>query len=86
MVGGLRHRLFFRPFVGGRVVLVVDAPRPELIAWLVLRSFGLGLTVVPILAGGMSSLPPALVNDGSALRVASRNREARRATHGGAGG
>jgi hypothetical protein len=49
--------------------LTVDAPRPELIAWLVLRSFGLGLTVVPILAGGMSSLPPALVNDGSAVRT-----------------
>ena len=26
MVGGPRHRLFLRPFVGGRVVLVVDAP------------------------------------------------------------
>jgi membrane fusion protein (multidrug efflux system) len=53
----------------GLAGITVDTPRPELIAWLVLRSFGLGLTVVPILAGGMSSLPPALINDGSALRT-----------------
>ncbi|HZZ48256.1 MAG TPA: DHA2 family efflux MFS transporter permease subunit [Pseudonocardia sp.] len=49
--------------------ITVDTSRPELIGWLVLRAFGLGLTVVPILAGGMSALPPALVNDGSALRT-----------------
>ncbi|HEY9418049.1 MAG TPA: DHA2 family efflux MFS transporter permease subunit, partial [Pseudonocardia sp.] len=53
----------------GLAGITVDSPRPELMVWLVLRSFGLGLTVVPILAGGMSSLPPALVNDGSALRT-----------------
>jgi len=49
--------------------ITVDTPRPELIAWLYLRAFGLGLTMVPILAGGMSALPPALVDDGSALRT-----------------
>jgi EmrB/QacA subfamily drug resistance transporter len=49
--------------------VTVDTPRAELGGWLLLRSFGLGLTVVPILAGGMSALPPALVNDGSALRT-----------------
>jgi EmrB/QacA subfamily drug resistance transporter len=49
--------------------VTVDTPRPELMGWLILRAFGLGLTVVPILAGGMSALPPALVNDGSALRT-----------------
>jgi EmrB/QacA subfamily drug resistance transporter len=49
--------------------ITLDTPRPELIAVLYLRAFGLGLTVVPILAGGMSALPPALVDDGSALRT-----------------
>jgi EmrB/QacA subfamily drug resistance transporter len=49
--------------------ITVDSPRPELIGWLYLRTFGLGLTVVPILAGGMSALPPAVVDDGSALRT-----------------
>ncbi|HEY1970775.1 MAG TPA: DHA2 family efflux MFS transporter permease subunit [Pseudonocardia sp.] len=49
--------------------ITVDTPRPELQGWLYLRAFGLGLTVVPILASGMTSLPPALVNDGSALRT-----------------
>jgi Major Facilitator Superfamily len=49
--------------------ITVDAPRPQLAAWLCLRAFGLGLTVVPILAGGMSVLPPSLVNDASALRT-----------------
>lgn len=51
------------------VGITVDASRPELAAWLCVRSIGLGLTVVPILAGGMSALPPALVDDGSALRT-----------------
>jgi EmrB/QacA subfamily drug resistance transporter len=49
--------------------ITVDTPRPELSAWLCLRAFGLGLTIVPALAGGMSALPPALVDDGSALRT-----------------
>jgi EmrB/QacA subfamily drug resistance transporter len=49
--------------------ITVDTPRPALAAWLCVRAVGLGLTVVPILAGGMSALPPALVNDGSALRT-----------------
>jgi MFS family permease len=49
--------------------ITVDSPRPELAAWLALRAFGLGLIVVPILAGGMSALAPTLVNDGSALRT-----------------
>jgi EmrB/QacA subfamily drug resistance transporter len=56
----------------GTVVLAgitVDTPRPELSAWMCLRAFGLGLIVVPILAGGMSALPPSLVDDGSALRT-----------------
>jgi predicted MFS family arabinose efflux permease len=48
--------------------ITVDTPRPGLAVWLCVRAFGLGL-IVPILAGGMSSLPPALVNDGSALRT-----------------
>jgi hypothetical protein len=30
---------------------------------------GLGLALVPILAGGMSALPPELINEGSALRT-----------------
>jgi EmrB/QacA subfamily drug resistance transporter len=51
------------------VGITVDTPRPELVGWLLLRASGLGLTLVPILAGGMSALPPALVNDGSALRT-----------------
>jgi EmrB/QacA subfamily drug resistance transporter len=51
------------------VDITVDANRPQLMAWLIVRAFGLGLTLVPILAGGMSALAPALVNDGSALRT-----------------
>jgi len=51
------------------VGITVDASRPELAVWLCVRSIGLGLTVVPILAGGMSALPPSLVDDGSALRT-----------------
>ena len=49
--------------------ITVDSSRPVLAAWLCLRGCGLGLILVPILAGGMSALPPALVNDGSALRT-----------------
>ncbi|MDT7618406.1 MAG: hypothetical protein QOF00_5853, partial [Pseudonocardiales bacterium] len=49
--------------------ITVDTPRSGLAVWLCVRAFGLGLIVVPILAGGMSALPPALVNDGSALRT-----------------
>ena len=56
----------------GTLALATITPatsRTELAAWLVVRAFGLGLIVVPILAGGMSALPPALVNDGSAVRT-----------------
>jgi EmrB/QacA subfamily drug resistance transporter len=49
--------------------ITVDSSRPELIGWMCVRSVGLGLALVPIMAGGMSALPPELVNDGSAVRT-----------------
>ncbi|MGH3672039.1 MAG: MDR family MFS transporter [Pseudonocardiaceae bacterium] len=44
-----------------------DMTRSEVIWWLMLRAFGLGLSIMPIMTGGLSVLPPAAVNHGSAF-------------------
>jgi MFS family permease len=71
--GPRRPALVGLALVGGGTLLLtritVDVAGPELVGWLCVRAVGLGLALVPILAGGMSALPPELVNDGSALRT-----------------
>src|SRR5882757_3529083 len=42
-----------------------DMPRSELIVWMMIRSFGLGLAMMPIMTGGISSLPVAVTSAGS---------------------
>jgi EmrB/QacA subfamily drug resistance transporter len=72
-VGPRRPALVGLVLVGGGTLLLtrisVDLAVPELVGWLCLRAVGLGLALVPILAGGMSALPPELINEGSALRT-----------------
>jgi EmrB/QacA subfamily drug resistance transporter len=41
--------------------------RPELVVWMVIRSFGIGLAMMPIMTAGIAALPPAIVNAGSAI-------------------
>jgi EmrB/QacA subfamily drug resistance transporter len=47
----------------------IDMTRPELISWMMLRATGLGLGMMPIMTGGISSLPPNIVNAGSAFNT-----------------
>ena len=47
----------------------VDMTRPELIVWMMIRAAGLGLGMMPIMTGGLSSLPPALSSPGSAYNT-----------------
>jgi EmrB/QacA subfamily drug resistance transporter len=44
-----------------------DVPRGQLVLWTTIRNFGVGLSMMPIMAAGISALPPALVNAGSTL-------------------
>jgi EmrB/QacA subfamily drug resistance transporter len=46
-----------------------DVTLYELAVWLMIRSFGIGLAMMPIMAGGISSLPPDIVNAGSAFNT-----------------
>jgi hypothetical protein len=43
--------------------------RPELIAWMMIRAAGIGLAMMPIMTGGISALPPAIVSAGSAFNT-----------------
>jgi EmrB/QacA subfamily drug resistance transporter len=44
-----------------------DVPRSELILWTTIRNVGVGLSMMPVMASGISALPGALVNSGSTL-------------------
>ncbi|HEY4008072.1 MAG TPA: DHA2 family efflux MFS transporter permease subunit [Pseudonocardia sp.] len=57
---------------GGTLLLTginIDMTRPELIAWMMIRAAGLGLGMMPIMTGGISSLPPDIVSAGSAFNT-----------------
>jgi hypothetical protein len=43
--------------------------RPELIVWMTIRAAGLGLSMMPIMTGGLSALPAALSSAGSAFNT-----------------
>ena len=47
----------------------IDMPRLELIVWMMVRSFGLGLAMMPIMTGGLSALPQAVTSAGSAYNT-----------------
>jgi EmrB/QacA subfamily drug resistance transporter len=47
----------------------IDMTRSELIAWMMIRAAGISLAMMPIMTGGISSLPPAVVNSGSAFNT-----------------
>jgi EmrB/QacA subfamily drug resistance transporter len=49
--------------------LNADLPRPELAAWMVVRSAGIGLAMMPIMTSGISSLPPSTMGSGSAFNT-----------------
>jgi len=44
-----------------------DTPKLTLEAWLAVRNLGVGLSMMPIITNGVSSLPPALTAAGSAM-------------------
>jgi MFS family permease len=46
-----------------------DMTRPELIVWLMIRAAGLGLSMMPIMTGGIAALPASVVNIGSAFNT-----------------
>ena len=43
----------------------IDISRPELIVYLMIWASGLGVAMMPIMTGGISALPPSVVNSGS---------------------
>jgi EmrB/QacA subfamily drug resistance transporter len=47
----------------------IDMTRPELIVWMMIRAAGLGLSMMPIMTGGLSALPAALSSAGSAFNT-----------------
>ena len=49
--------------------LNADIPRPELAMWMVVRSAGIGLAMMPIMTSGLSSLPPTMTGSGSAFNT-----------------
>jgi EmrB/QacA subfamily drug resistance transporter len=46
-----------------------DMTRSELVMWLCIRAAGTGLAMMPIMTGGLSSLPPVLTTSGSAINT-----------------
>ena len=57
---------------GGTLLLTginIDMTRSELIVWMMIRAAGISLAMMPIMTGGISSLPPAIVNSGSAFNT-----------------
>jgi hypothetical protein len=47
--------------------LTVDTSREQLVLWMMLRAVGLGLAMMPIMAGGIAVIPPEQVNAASAF-------------------
>src|SRR5882757_5901975 len=47
----------------------IDMTRPELIGWMMIRAAGIGLAMMPIMTGGISALPPSIVNAGSTFNT-----------------
>jgi len=57
---------------GGTFLLAqinIDMTRPELIGWLMIRSAGMGLAMMPIMTAGLSVLPAHLTSAGSAFNT-----------------
>jgi EmrB/QacA subfamily drug resistance transporter len=57
---------------GGTLLLTqisADLTRPELIVWMMIRAAGIGLAMMPIMTGGISSLPAHLTSSGSAFNT-----------------
>ena len=57
---------------GGTLLLTgvnIDMTRPELIVWMMIRAAGIGLAMMPIMTGGLSSLPLGLTSAGSAFNT-----------------
>lgn len=44
-----------------------DMTHTEVICWLMVMALGIGLAMMPIMTGGLSALPPDILNSGSAL-------------------
>ncbi|HEY2202954.1 MAG TPA: MDR family MFS transporter [Pseudonocardia sp.] len=44
-----------------------DMTHSEVVGWLMLRSFGIGLSMMPIMTGGISAIPPAMIGAASAF-------------------
>jgi EmrB/QacA subfamily drug resistance transporter len=59
--------------LGGATLMLarlnVDLPRPELATILVVRAFGLGLAMIPVLGGAVSALPMELLAAGIVFRT-----------------
>ncbi|HEY2206854.1 MAG TPA: DHA2 family efflux MFS transporter permease subunit [Pseudonocardia sp.] len=51
------------------VNLTADATRLEIIVWMMIRSAGIGLAMMPIMTSGISALPPEIVNAGSTFNT-----------------
>jgi EmrB/QacA subfamily drug resistance transporter len=49
--------------------LNADLPRPELAGWMMIRSAGIGLAMMPIMTSGISSLPPSVIGAGSTFNT-----------------
>jgi len=47
----------------------VDMTRFELIIWMMIRALGIGLAMMPIMAGGLGALPSSIVSAGSAFNT-----------------
>ena len=57
---------------GGTLLLTginIDMTRQELIVWTMIRAAGIGLAMMPIMTGGISSLSAGIVNSGSAFNT-----------------
>jgi len=46
-----------------------DVPRPDLVAWTMIRAAGLGLAMMPVMTGGIDAPPSSVVNTGSTFNT-----------------
>jgi hypothetical protein len=51
------------------IQITVDTTRPEIMMWTTIRSAGMAVAMMPIMTAGLSSLPPAISNFGSAYNT-----------------